>query len=826
MTKKLLKSMVALAAMFGFGTMNMAAQEEDLPVLPVKMTYVGANTSYIVFSPDSITGQRDTIAAGYNKVPEVGGTVKWGREDWNANWIGYLQVDATALPGIITKATLKAKVSGSTDSKRGTSWGLALTDNAWSDQLSYNITKDWTVTKLLNNGNLVNNSQKSATVFEEVSFDITEALSGADFTGFATIIVFETAAAGGYMTEAYVEVEYDPFEATATKFDFEDGNVVFSNGTNSGEGRVTTAIEFDATLNSNVLGWTCSDKAQNGYSFSYFNFTNLLNNPALVKVEFDYYNTKGARSIMTIGDALVRGTDGTCSKVTYSKNGAIFRIGSDKNNAFINDIIIPQEDKVTTTPIIDEETGEEIGSESSTEPGLCDKWLHVALVVNNDAKTVNWVVTDIAGELINSGSSAFYSGDALECTQIDMFGYINKSHCAMIDNLEITNYKSNAVFADYTVKYVDAEGNELKASRTGNGQVGKLVSLLDSDKVSIYAEDNSMKYIYVSDDSETTPIAEEGTVITVTFRNAEIWNAVLNCMIEGTSGTANRLAQFMGTFFEGDNYYVYPARGYGKNDKYYFTPATSWNGATFTFPGSVAPATQAGKKYYIGTLYYSPVDSVAYYSDFERLALPTVDEGEGTGLGQLEGTVNNWWSFSNGIFDRFSQGRGIRLDIGSYVWTEPIAEAGTYMVTIYGRNDKSAACEEPYALGLIQEDGSVKLYADIAAPTWGSATTGTSIIGSVEKDEEGNIVSGTGVAIPAGGKLAIVNTGNGDMISLDDISLTKVADYTEQELITVGIDLTPAMQPVNGIVYNLNGQAVKNATKGIYVLNGKKFLVK
>ena len=818
--------MVALAVMFGLSTTN-AAAENEIGTAPVKMTYIDYDQA------DVAMGQLDTIRAGYNKAASVGNAIAFGNTGWGENKIGVLKVDVSSIPGTVQKATLKAKISGSSDSKRTTGWGVALTDNEWAADLTYTTAGSWTVSALLNGGVAVWTSTKSALVFEEHEWDITEALSGGQAS--ATLLVYETAAAGGYMTEAYAEVEYESFEATTTTYNFEDDVNPFTD-----DSRITGAIEANEEMGSNVLGWTCAGNAQNGYSFSHFDFTSLLNQPALVAVEFDYYNTQGSRAILNIGDALVRGTTGGSSKVTYNKTGVIFQIGSDKNNAFINGVNFPQADvtTTTTTTVKDEETGEEVEVEvEETTLGLCNKWLHVTLIVNNDAKTVAWTVEDQEGETIDFGYGDFFANDANECTQIDLFGYINNSHCAMIDNLSITNYKSNAVFADYTIQYIDAEGNQLKESRTGNGQAGKFVNLLDSDKAAITVDydgeggiDGKMKYLYDSDDSETVAIAEDGSaVISVKFRQAEVYAGVLNCMIDGQSGAAARLASFSGfSFFEGDNYYVYPSRGYGKDGVYYFTEATSWNGVTFTFPGSLNSRTVNGVLTYIGQLNYVAVDSVAYYSDFERLAEPVeATEGiPGTGLGQLEGTVNSWYSFSGVIFDRFSQGRGIRLDTGSFVWTEPIAEEGTYMVTIYGRNDKSATAVEPYTLGLLQEDGTVKAYADITAPDWGSATTGTNIVGSVEKDEEGNILSGTGVAIPAGGKLVIANTSADNLVSLDDISLTKVGEYTEQELITVGIDLTPVMQPATGIIYNLQGQAVKNATKGLYIQNGKKFIVK
>ncbi|MBR1415593.1 MAG: hypothetical protein IJ570_06995 [Prevotella sp.] len=799
MRTNLLRNVVALTALFTLGTMN-ASAENLVGIAPVKMTYIDQS------NPEVALGQLDTIRAGYNKAAAVGSAIAFGNTSWGENKIGVLKVDASPIPGTVQKATLKAKISGSSDSKRTTGWGIAQTDNEWAADLTYATAGSWTVSALLNGGTQVWTSTKSATVFEEHEWDITEALSGGDLT--ATLLVYETAAAGGYMTEAYVEVEYEEYEATTTKYDFEDENKVFTD-----DSRITGAIENDATLGSNVIGWTCANNAQNGYSFSHYDFSSLLNQPALVAVEFDYYNTAGGRAILNVGDALVRGTTGGSSKTTYNSTGVIFRIGSDKNNAFIQGQTLPQVDKENTVTTVDEETGEET-SETTITPGFCNKWMHVSLIANIDAKTVAWTVTDLEGNVLNEGFGDFFAADANDCSQIDLFGYINNSHCAMLDNLTITNYKSNAVFAEYTIRYVNADGQEIKASRSGNGQVGKFVSLLDADKASVYAEDNSMKYLYDSDDSETVAIAEENTVITVTFRNADKYFAVLNCMVEGGSGAANRLAQFQDPnkywFWEGDTYALYPARGYKHTDgAYYFTEATSWNGATFNFPGSLSPSKNGGKTYYIGTLYYSKVDSVAYYSDIERLALPTTDEGDGTGLGQLSGTVNSWYSFSGGYFDRFSGARGIRLDFGSYVWTEPIENAGTYKVTMYGRNDKSAAAVNPYNLGLLMEDGSVELY-DIQPADWGSATTGSNIV--------------EGVAIPAGGKLVIYNNSEENLVSLDDISLTMTGEYEEPVL--TNINGVQVMSLQNGVIYNLNGQVVKNAQKGLYIKNGKKYIVK
>ena len=787
MKMNLLKSMIALAA-FCLGGISAYAQNQT-GMATVKMTYINGSDDNVDVAYGEIPAGEPAYA-GYNKI--TGGKVELANKGWGVNNVAFLKVDASSIPGVIQKATLVADFQQI--AARGMNYGVGYNDSEWSPELTWN-TADRSITAIEGTGT---QSTAKATDDVELSFDITGALS-IDKNYTTTLLVYNLAAGAGYIKNPKVVVEYEPYEATTTKFDFEDGNKVFTD-----DSRITSAIEANEALGSNVLGWTCAGNAQNGYSFSHYDFTSLLSQPALVKVEFDYYNTKGGRAILNIGDALVRGTTGgghygpifnpNKDNSGYVFKGCIFRIGSDKDNAYIQRETLTQVDITEEQDVLDE-AGNPTGDKKTvvTAVGICDKWLHVKLMVNNGAKTVAWEITDQEGKVLYIGSDAFYADDANECTQIDLIAGINNNHSAMLDNLEITNYKSNAVFADYTIKYVDANGNELKASRTGNGQVGKNVTLLDSDKASFTADiaeggiDGKMKYIYSSDDSETVAIEDGGTaVITVTFRNAEIYAAVLNCMIDGGNTANDRLAQFQGKFFEGDNYYVYPSRGYGKDGKYYFTDATNtYNGVAFAFPGSLNSRTIQGVVTYIGQLNYTLDESVAYYSDFERLALPVEDAGDGTGLGQLVGTVNNWWSFSGGIFDRFSQGRGVRLDTDSYVYTEPIAEDGTYMVRIYGRNDKSENCVAPYALGVRDAEGNVSLLY-VKVPDWGSATTGESVIGAAAADatDETAAVEAAGIGLKAGYSLVVMNTGNGDYISLDDIKLTKVADYAETPFAT------------------------------------------
>ena len=348
--------------------------------------------------------------------------------------------------------------------------------------------------------------------------------------------------------------------------------------------------------------------------------------------------------------------------------------------------------------------------------------------------------------------------------------YVN-SDCDVVFNLARYNVISNIsvknfVGVEYTVRFIDSTGKKLKDDVKHKGVVGQPVNLLPSDIAPIDLADGRMVFDKANN-TETNVVKKDGsTVITILFRAAEKYYALLNCMAGSTL-----LERYYDAdkywFYEGDALTIYPARGIMKDGVAYFTAVNNnggkYNGAEVAFPGTLTPTVSGGKTVYIATLNYEKDENVVYYSDFERLALPKEDagDGNGTGLGQLEGTVNSWWSFSGGVFNRFSGARGIRLDADSYVWTEPIAEAGTYTVTIYGRNDATAAAEPPYVLGLRDAEGNVTWFDSLTIPSWGSAVTGESVVENVE--------------IPAGSSLVIKNDDAGKLISLDDIKVSKPA---------------------------------------------------
>ena len=104
----------------------------------------------------------------------------------------------------------------------------------------------------------------------------------------------------------------------------------------------------------------------------------------------------------------------------------------------------------------------------------------------------------------------------------------------------------------YTVKYVDGDGNEVKAAGVYDIVTGETATVSDEDKAAIYNADNTKKYIYVSSDKESivTVADSASNVITATFREAATYNYTVEAVDD--SGI---LARTLGSYsnFEGES---------------------------------------------------------------------------------------------------------------------------------------------------------------------------------------------------------------------------------------------------------------------------------
>ena len=140
---------------------------------------------------------------------------------------------------------------------------------------------------------------------------------------------------------------------------------------------------------------------------------------------------------------------------------------------------------------------------------------------------------------------------------IALFTYTGREQEASDFNLTL-EYVDAASATNYTVKYVNAAGNEIKTSSTYVAESGLVPPLTESDKDAIYNEDKTVKYVYDSDDASSLTIAADGsTVVTIKFREAAKWNYTFNAVDE--EGNPLQEGIVKGTNFEGETFDVgYP----------------------------------------------------------------------------------------------------------------------------------------------------------------------------------------------------------------------------------------------------------------------------
>lgn len=358
------------------------------------------------------------------------------------------------------------------------------------------------------------------------------------------------------------------------KYDFEDGVALFS-----ADSRMTVAVEDDADLNSKVVSFTAARNAQNGYSFAHHDFSSLVKGAKKVTVSFDFWNTNGGRSIVSLGDAETRGATGGSSKVTYNGTGALFRIGSDKNYFYVN-------------------------NKALALASYCGKWLKVSVTVDVVGKKLSYTIADKEGNELYSQVDADYYNSASSCSQIDVFGYINNSKMAMIDNLSIT------AEIDASVNYYSANFSE----ETGLTPDVKVFSDADClNEVPANSVQENTKYYYVAtlagyeDYKGEFTVASENPSVSFTMVKKPVFAYKVNLVDE-----ANNVLK---TVYENDEAYEglevnysYPKYLTDENGKVtYVCSLSSFNGSVNANKDAV---TSVKYNEYKGTAYFVEAENV------------------------------------------------------------------------------------------------------------------------------------------------------------------------------------------------------------------------
>lgn len=185
----------------------------------VKMTYVDQS------NPDQSFGEiaaGETAEAGYNKLTgdAPNQTVEFVNTSWGVNFITYLQVDASSIPGTITGATLTFDGSGSAASNKNRTsiFGAGYNNSTWSSNLTYN-TADKSITTV---GTTYETASKKFATFETVTLNITDAFKN-DADKIVTIIVYELQADHSYIKNPAVTITYTTETAYSVTFSETNG---------------------------------------------------------------------------------------------------------------------------------------------------------------------------------------------------------------------------------------------------------------------------------------------------------------------------------------------------------------------------------------------------------------------------------------------------------------------------------------------------------------------------------------------------------------------------------------------------------------------------
>ena len=168
----------------------------------VRMTYINGSDDAVNTSYGQVYAGTPAYC-GYNKI--TNGTVELANKGWGVNNITYLEVDASAISGTINRVTLTGDFQQI--SARGLSYGVGYNSAAWSSTMTWN-NADRSITTLGNEKTV-----GRATNDTPLTFDITDAFTTTGNKKM-TILVYQTAAGGGYIKNPTVSVEYTPNEVS------------------------------------------------------------------------------------------------------------------------------------------------------------------------------------------------------------------------------------------------------------------------------------------------------------------------------------------------------------------------------------------------------------------------------------------------------------------------------------------------------------------------------------------------------------------------------------------------------------------------------------
>lgn len=170
-----------------------------------------------------------------------------------------------------------------------------------------------------------------------------------------------------------------------------------------------------------------------------------------------------------------------------------------------------------------------------------------------------------------------------------------------------------SAMTSYTVKFTDADGNELKEAVKYDVLIGNEATASAADMAAFFNADNTMKYIYVSG-NETITAGEDAAsnVITLVFREAATWTYTINA-VDGEGTLLQTLKS--GTNFEAEKFDVAYAAYINVNGTIYKSSKQSSDGKGYYFTLDLN-ADNVTKDI---TFTASDITGVVYFSEAENI---------------------------------------------------------------------------------------------------------------------------------------------------------------------------------------------------------------
>ena len=468
-----------------------AAKQE----VPVKMTYINGTADAV----NTAYGAVETAYAGYNKIS--GGCIALANQGWGVNNVAFLQIDASAVAGPISKVTL----SGSFQqiSARELWYGFGYNNSTWSDSLTWN-TADRTITLIEGAG--VSAGKSTADI--EGSVDITAAFA-ADSDKVVTIIVYQTAAGGGYIKNAKAEVEYQKADEVILQYSFENDSLPTLTFAGS---RTTANYEYNSPISTGkfVNLWTANAGAAHEVTFPVAKDTITTNGQWTLEYDWAVYDgcNKNAGHSKLYGPAGEVIFD-ISNPADWSTSASV---------TLLNTTVVP-------VPIYGCDSATR-GSANTAQKLTADTWKHVTVI--GTEKGVTLTIQAYKADSTLSDEYIVKKGKVYATN-------INPSKLGLtpgrmgsvaIDNLKLTVGDLKSVSYDYTVKFVDQNGDPVKDDVIRSAEEGEALSVEVDDKETII--NGKTQYTYVSDDAAERTVDDEGVVLTITYNKTTVANYVVN----------------------------------------------------------------------------------------------------------------------------------------------------------------------------------------------------------------------------------------------------------------------------------------------------------